>query len=228
MLRVEDLSAFYDKSQVLRKVNVEVGKGEVVAVLGPNGAGKTTLLKAICGLVKTEGSVIFLGKDISDLKPHERVRMGISVCPEGRRLFPNMTVEDNLKLGALLEDCEERLNYVYGLFPKLKERRNQLVRTMSGGEQQMVAIGRALMSNPKLILMDEPSMGLAPIVVKKIAYALKRIKDELGVSILLVEQNINLAFEVADRAYVLTKGEIIREGTIEEIKKDIEKDYFEI
>ncbi len=228
MLRVEELCAFYDKSQVLRNVNVEVGRGEVVAVLGPNGAGKTTLLKAICGLVKTEGRVIFLGKDISNLKPHERVRMGISVCPEGRRLFPNMTVEDNLKLGALLEDCEERLNYVYGLFPKLKERRRQLVRTMSGGEQQMVAIGRALMSNPKLILLDEPSIGLAPIVVKKIAYALKRIKDELKVSILLVEQNINLAFEVADRAYVLSKGEIIREGTIEEIKEDIEKDYFEI
>ncbi len=228
MLRVEELSAFYDKSQILRGVNVRVGRGEVVAVLGPNGAGKTTLLKAICGLVRTEGSVIFLGKDISNLKPHERVKMGISICPEGRRLFPNMTVEDNLKLGALLEDYEKRLNYVYNLFPKLKERRNQLVKTMSGGEQQMVAIGRALMSKPKLVLLDEPSIGLAPIVVKKIADALKRIKEELSVSILLVEQNINLAFEVADRVYVLSKGEIVREGTVEEIKEDIERDYFEI
>ncbi len=227
MLDVECLSAFYDKAQILRDVNLRVGRGEVVAVLGPNGAGKTTLLKSICGLVRTRGRILFEGSDISELKPHERIRMGISVCPEGRRLFPNMTVEDNLRLGALFEDCDDRLRYVYGLFPKLKERRNQLVKTMSGGEQQMVAIGRALMANPKLILLDEPSMGLAPIVVEKISEALKRIKEELGISILLVEQNISLAFDVADRAYVLVKGEIVREGSTEELR-DLEKEYFEI
>jgi len=227
MLRVEDLSAFYDRAQILRNVNLKVDRGEVVAVLGPNGAGKTTLLRSICGLVKTTGTILFSGRDITNLKPYERIRLGISICPEGRRLFPNMTVEDNLRLGALLEDCEERLRYVYSLFPRLKERRNQLAKTMSGGEQQMVAMGRALMSNPKLMLLDEPSMGLAPIVVENIAKALKRIKEELGVSILLVEQNIGLAFEVADRAYVLVKGEIVKEGTIEEMQ-DLEKKYFEI
>jgi len=227
MLKVEDLSAFYDKAQILRNVNLKVDSGEVVAVLGPNGAGKTTLLRSICGLVKTNGRIVFAGRDITKLKPHERIRLGISICPEGRRLFPNMTVEDNLKLGALLEECEERLRYVYNLFPRLKERRNQLVKTMSGGEQQMVAIGRALMSNPKLILLDEPSMGLAPIVVENIAKALKRIKEELGISILLVEQNISLAFEVADRAYVLVKGEIVKEGPIEEMQ-GLEEEYFEI
>ncbi len=227
MLKVEDLNAFYDKAQILRNVNLKVDSGEVVAVLGPNGAGKTTLLRSICGLVKTNGRIVFNGRDITKLKPHERIRLGISICPEGRRLFPNMTVEDNLKLGALLEECEERLRYVYNLFPRLKERRNQLVKTMSGGEQQMVAIGRALMSNPKLILLDEPSMGLAPIVVENIAKALKRIKEELGISILLVEQNISLAFEVADRAYVLVKGEIVKEGPIEEMQ-GLEEEYFEI
>ncbi len=227
MLRVENLNAFYDKAQILRNVNLKVDRGEVVAVLGPNGAGKTTLLKSICGLVKTKGRVIFAGRDITKLKPHERIRLGISICPEGRRLFPNMTVEDNLKLGALLEECNDRLRYVYNLFPRLKERRNQLVKTMSGGEQQMVAIGRALMSNPKLMLLDEPSMGLAPIVVENIAKALKRIKEELGISILIVEQNISLAFEVADRAYVLVKGEIVKEGSIEEMQ-GLEREYFEV
>ena len=227
MLKVEDLNAFYDKAQILRNVNLKVDRGEVVAVLGPNGAGKTTLLKSICGLVRTEGRIIFAGKDITKLKTHERIRLGISICPEGRRLFPNMTVEDNLKLGALLEECEDRLRYVYNLFPRLKERRNQLVKTMSGGEQQMVAIGRALMSNPKLMLLDEPSMGLAPIVVESIAKALKRIKEELGISILIVEQNVSLAFEVADRAYVLVKGEIVKEGSIEDMR-GLEKEYFEL
>ncbi len=227
MLRVENLNAFYDKAQILRNVNLKVDRGEVVAVLGPNGAGKTTLLRSICGLVKTKGRVIFAGRDITKLKPHERIRLGISICPEGRRLFPNMTVEDNLRLGALLEECNDRLRYVYNLFPRLKERRNQLVKTMSGGEQQMVAIGRALMSNPKLMLLDEPSMGLAPIVVENIAKALKRIKEELGISILLVEQNISLAFEVADRAYVLVKGEIVKEGSIEEMQ-GLEREYFEV
>ncbi len=227
MLRLEDLDAFYDKAQILRKVNIEVRKGEVVAVLGPNGAGKTTLLRAICGLVRTRGQILFSGKEISKLKPHERIRLGISICPEGRRLFPNMSVEDNLRLGALLEECDDRLEYVYNLFPKLKERRNQLVKTMSGGEQQMVAIGRALMSNPKLMLLDEPSMGLAPIVVKKISEALRRIKEDLRLSILIVEQNLSLAFEVADRAYVLVKGEIVKEGSIEDMQ-DLEREYFEI
>ena len=196
MLRTEDLKAFYGKAQILNGVNVKVNRNEAVAILGPNGAGKTTLIRAILGLVETEGRVFFNGTDISSLKPHERVRLGIGVCPEGRGLFPNMTVEDNLLLAG------DDLDLAYSLFPKLKDRRNQLVKQMSGGEQQMVAIARALISKPKVLILDEPSMGLATIVVENIAEALKRIKEELGISILIVEQNISLAFEVADRAYV--------------------------
>jgi len=227
MLKVKNLDAFYDKAQVLRGVNVDVGRGEIVAVLGPNGAGKTTLLRAICGLVRVRGRIEFEGRDITNLKPHERIRMGISICPEGRRLFPNMTVEENLLMGSLMERREDVLEYVYDLFPRLKERKNQPVKTMSGGEQQMVAVGRALMSRPKLMLLDEPSMGLSPKVVKRISDALVRIREDMGISILLVEQNVKMALKIADRAYVLVKGEVVREGRAEEMA-DLEKDYLEL
>ncbi len=226
MLRVENLYAYYDKLTVLRDVNIEVKKGETIAVLGPNGAGKTTLLKSICGVVKTNGRILFNGEDISNLKPHERIRRGISICPEGRRLFLNMTVEDNLLLGAISCDSyEDRLEYVFSLFPRLKERRKQVAKTMSGGEQQMLAIARALMSNPKLLLLDEPSMGLAPVVIDRIVETLKRIKEVSKLSILIVEQNVHIAFELADRAYVLMRGEIVKEGSIDELK-DLEELYF--
>ena len=216
MLRTEDLKAFYGKAQILNGVNVRVKKGEAVAILGPNGAGKTTLIRAILGLVETEGKVFFNGVDISSLKPHERVRLGIGVCPEGRGLFPNMTVEDNLLLSG------DDLDLAYSLFPKLKDRRNQLVKQMSGGEQQMVAIARALISKPKVLILDEPSMGLAPKVLKEIADVLRDIKNEI--SILIVEQNVKFAMSFADRGYVLVKGSIVKE--FEGKGEEIEKLYF--
>ncbi len=227
LLEVEELNSYYGRAHILHGVNLNVEKGEVVAVLGPNGAGKTTLLNSICGLVKSEGKISFNGERIDSLKPHERIRRGIGVCPEGRKLFPFMTVEDNLRLGARNENCEEQLKFVYELFPRIKELKNNIVRNMSGGEQQMVAIGRALMSNPSLLLLDEPSMGLAPIILGKILEALRRIKDETDISILLVEQNVHLALELADRVSVLVKGEIVREGKADEMD-DLEKHYFEL
>jgi len=227
LLEVEGLNSYYGRAHILHGINLNVGKGEVVAVLGPNGAGKTTLLNSICGLVKSEGKISFNGERIDALKPHERIRRGIGVCPEGRKLFPFMTVEDNLKLGARDEECEEQLKFVYELFPRIKELKNNIVRNMSGGEQQMVTIGRALMSNPNLLLLDEPSMGLAPIILGKILEALRRIKSETDISILLVEQNVHLALDLADRVNVLVKGEIVREGKADEMD-DLEKHYFEL
>ncbi len=227
LLEVEGLNSYYGRAHILHGINLNVEKGEVVAVLGPNGAGKTTLLNSICGLVKSEGKINFNGERIDTLKPHERISKGIGVCPEGRKLFPFMTVEDNLRLGARDEDCEDQLKFVYELFPRIKELKNNIVRNMSGGEQQMVAIGRALMSNPSLLLLDEPSMGLAPIILGKILEALRRIKNETDISILLVEQNVHLALELADRVSVLVKGEIVREGKADEMD-DLEKHYFEL
>lgn len=228
MLRIKDLSAYYDKAQILYDINMCVGEGEVVAVLGPNGAGKTTLLNSICGIVDANGEISLDGKDLANLKPHERIRSGISICPEGRRLFPNMSVEDNLLLGSQSKKFfEKNVEYIFSLFPRLKERRKQMVKTMSGGEQQMVAIGRALMSKPKLLMLDEPSIGLAPIVINGISSAIKRIKDELKVSILLVEQNVHLAMDVADKIYVLVKGRVVKEGKVEELQ-GLEEKYFEI
>ncbi len=221
LLEIRNLHSYYGKAEILRGINIEIEEGEAVAVLGPNGAGKTTLLRSICGLVKTEGEIVFDGRDITPLKPHERIRLGIAISPEGRRLFPEMTVEENLKLAG----NDERLELVYELFPRLRERRDQKAKTMSGGEQQMIAIARALMLNPKLLLLDEPSMGLAPIVVETIAEAINRIRNEVDVSILIVEQNIHVAFDVADRAYVLASGQIVREGDIGDLE-EIERDYF--
>jgi branched-chain amino acid transport system ATP-binding protein len=221
LLKVENLNAFYGKAQVLRNVNISIDEGEAVAVLGPNGAGKTTLLKSICGLVQTDGRIIFDGREISALKPHERIRLGIAISPEGRRLFPEMTVEDNL----LIAGSEDKLDFVYSLFPNLREKRRQLSKNLSGGEQQMIAIARALMLEPKLLLLDEPSMGLAPIVVEKIAERIEAIEEELGIAILLVEQNTQMAFDVAERFYILASGEVVKEGSIEGLQ-EIEKDYF--
>lgn len=227
LLEVEKLNSFYGKAHVLHDVSLHIDKGETLAVLGPNGAGKTTLLNSICGLVKTEGRISFKGKDITQLKPYERIRLGIGVCPEGRKLFPEMTVEENLLLGSRNGDAVEQLEFVYDLFPRIRELKNNIVKKMSGGEQQMVAIGRALMSNPDLMLLDEPSMGLAPIVLGKILEALERIKNETEISIIIVEQNVHLALKLADRVCVLVKGEIVDEGKVEDMR-DLERHYFEL
>lgn len=226
ILEVNSLKAYYDKALILRGIDLCIEEGETIAVIGPNGAGKTTLLRSIMGLVRTEGNIKFIGKDITGLKPFERSRLGIAICPEGRRLFPEMTVEDNLKIAARDGDIDEKLNEIYDLFPEIKRRRTHLAKNISGGEQQMVAIGRALMASPKLLLMDEPSMGLAPIVLLRVKDAMQRIKDITDVQILLVEQNVKLAFDIADRVYVMIKGEITRTGDAILIK-DIEKEYFE-
>jgi len=221
VLEVKNLKAYYDGSEILRGINLRIGR-EAVAILGPNGAGKTTLVKAICGIVKTEGEIYFFGEPIHRLKAYERIRRGIAVCPEGRRLFPNLSVEDNL----LLAGDEERLEMAYDLFPKLRERRSQPVKTMSGGEQQMVAIARAFMQNPKLLILDEPSTGLAPIIVKTIGEIIAKIRD-MGIPVLIVEQNMHLAFSIASKAYVLVKGEIVKSGRVDELR-NLEKHYFEL
>jgi branched-chain amino acid transport system ATP-binding protein len=226
VLEVNSLKAYYEKALILRDVCVDVEPGETVAILGPNGAGKTTLLKSIIGLVKTEGEIKFNGESLNKLKPHERVLKGIAVCPEGRRLFPDMTVEDNLILGAKTNRFDEELEFVYRVFPELRGRRKHVAKMASGGEQQMVAIGRALMSKPKLLLMDEPSLGLAPKLIRRIRDALKDIQREFETPILLVEQNIHLALELANRVNVLIGGEIVERGTVESLR-GLEKSYVE-
>ncbi|MEM2902447.1 MAG: ABC transporter ATP-binding protein [Candidatus Bathyarchaeia archaeon] len=226
VLEIENLKAYYEKALILRDVSFDVDPGETVAILGPNGAGKTTLLKSIIGLVKTEGEIKFNGEPLNKLKPHERILKGIAICPEGRRLFPDMTVEDNLMLGAKSNRCDEELEFVYKVFPELRGRRSQVAKMASGGEQQMVAIGRALMSKPKLLLMDEPSLGLAPKLIRRIRDALRDIQKEFKTPILLVEQNIHLALELANRVNVLIGGEIVESGTVESLR-GLEKSYVE-
>ncbi len=222
MLAVNDVHVYYGTIAALRGVTVKVDEGEVVAVIGRNGAGKTTLIKAIMGLVNVvKGSVVFDGEDITGLPPWERAKLGLGYVPEGRRLFPYLTVEENLIVGAhnarSREEIKKRLEEVYSLFPRLRERRGQLARTLSGGEAQMLAIARSLMARPKLILMDEPSQGLAPIVVDEIFNKIMELKRE-GHSILLVEQNVKKALEVADRVYLLETGKIVIELPVEEAK----------
>ncbi|AKG91261.1 ABC-type branched-chain amino acid transport [Geoglobus ahangari] len=223
MLFVKDLEAGYGEMQVLWGVNLEVRKGTITTILGPNGAGKTTTLRAIFGLNRPwKGVVEFDGKDVTYMPPHRKVEEGMTMVLEGRHLFPSMTVEENLMLGAYTKHAEERLEdsleLVYTLFPRLKERKKQKAGTMSGGEQQMLAIARALMTAPKLILMDEPSQGLAPKLVAEVFETISRLKDE-GLTILLVEQNVFASLEISDYAYVLGEGMVVAEGTVDEIKE---------
>jgi branched-chain amino acid transport system ATP-binding protein len=222
-LRVEALEAGYGKAQVLFGVDLEVVENELVALLGANGAGKTTLLRAISGLVRPwSGRVLLEGQDLGGLSPAKRARMGLGHVPEGRQLFPLMTVEENLRLGAaFLAPGREREGYerVYGLFPRLAERRRQLAGTLSGGEQQMLAIGRALMGFPKILLVDEPSLGLSPRLAEEVLLALKAVAGE-GVGVLLVEQNVALTLDVAERAYVLEHGRVVLEGPASALAQD--------
>ena len=216
LLKVDNITVYYGKIKALENVSLEVYEGEVVAVIGRNGAGKTTLLKSIIGLVRpVSGRIYFGGRDITDLPPWDRAKIGIAYVPEGRRLFPYLTVYENLMMGAYTvrdkSTISRQLSRVFTLFPRLKERRTQLARTLSGGEGQMLAIGRGLMTIPKLLMMDEPSLGLAPIIVEELFDTIKKLKDQ-GVTILLVEQNARKALEVADRCYVLETGRVILHG----------------
>jgi branched-chain amino acid transport system ATP-binding protein len=221
MLRLKDLCAGYGSFQVLFGVSLEVNAGEAVAVIGPNGAGKTTLLRAISKLIGTTGGELEMeGRRYNEMPAHEVISLGIAHVPEGRRLFPRLTAEDNLRMGAYPPAARvhlaQRLEMVYALFPRLKERRLQLAGTMSGGEQQMCAIGRALMSGPKLLLLDEPSAGLAPLVVQSIFEVVRRMRAD-GYTVLIVEQNIQQVLRVVDRAYLLETGRIHTSGPAAEL-----------
>lgn len=225
LLKVEEVDAGYGEIQVLWKVSISVNKGEIVSVLGPNGAGKTTLTKVIMGVLKPiRGKVIFKGKDITDVPAHERIKLGLSIVPEGRQLFPNMTVIENLYMGMyhLKKPDEEALEFALSLFPRLRERLRQKAGTLSGGEQQMLAIARALVSRPQLLVLDEPSQGLAPMIVQSIMDVLKKLKDEYGTSILLIEQYAYDALRISDRAYVIRSGRIVHSGSSEELLRDKE------
>ena len=222
MLKIKDLHVSYGGIKALRGVDLEVPDGKIVTLIGANGAGKSTTLRTISGLVKAEsGSITYDGKELLGLSINKILEQGIAQSPEGRRVFPNLTVLENLKIGAYLrhDDLSDDIAYVYDLFPRLKERNWQLAGTLSGGEQQMLAVGRALMSRPKLIMMDEPSLGLAPLVVQSIFDIIKTIRSE-GITVLLNEQNANMALQVADKAYVLETGEITMTGTGRELLAD--------
>jgi len=223
MLEVNDIHTYYGNIQALKGVSLNVEQGEIVTLIGSNGAGKSTLLMSLFGNPRaTRGSIHFDNQDITGIATHKISRLGIALVPEGRHIFPGMTVAENLVMGAIPTDgkhIEEDLKKVYELFPRLLERRSQLAGTMSGGEQQMLAIGRALMSRPRLLLLDEPSLGLAPLVVRDIFEVLKKIATQ-GTTIFLVEQNAGRALKLADRGYVLVNGEIKLSGTSAELLKN--------
>ncbi len=232
MLAIRNLSAGYGAFQALFDVSLEVKAGESVGVIGPNGAGKTTLLRAISKLIDpSAGEVAMEGRSLKDVPAHQVISLGISQVPENRRLFPRLTVEENLKMGAFVArgSFASRIEGVFELFPRLKERRNQLAGTLSGGEQQMCAIGRALMSGPKLLLLDEPSAGLAPVVVQSIFELVKRLCTQ-GYTVLIVEQNIRQVLKVVDRAYLLETGRIKSSGSSSELlaSDEIRKAYLGI
>ncbi|NUU02522.1 ABC transporter ATP-binding protein [Herbaspirillum robiniae] len=216
MLQFDKVHTHYGAIEALHGVSLNVEKGEIVTLIGANGAGKTTLLMTLCGRPRaTSGRIVFEGQDITQLPTHEIMRKGLAISPEGRRVFPSLTVLENLKMGAFFakdKEIEEGVEYVFGLFPRLKERAAQRAGTMSGGEQQMLAIGRALMSRPRLLLLDEPTLGLAPLVIAQIFEIIRTIRES-GVTVFLVEQNANKALGVADRGYVLENGHVVLSDT---------------
>lgn len=222
LLQLDNITTVYGKNEMLRNVSLDIPEGTVTCLLGSNGAGKSTLIKAILGLVKvTKGKIIFDGKEITNNPTHKIIGLGISIVPEGKRIFPKMTVRENLRMGAYLEKdndkIEKRIEDVFVLYPRLKERVKQVAGTLSGGEQSMLSIGRGLMSDPKLLIFDEPSLGLAPILVEQNFDTIKEINSR-GTTVFLVEQNVNLTLEYASRGYVLQQGEVVASGTVEELK----------
>ena len=234
MLKISNVETFYGKIQALRGVDLDVNDGELVSLIGSNGAGKSTLLMTISGVNKAKrGNIVFNGENIENKQPHKIVDMGICQVPEGRRIFSRLTVEENLRLGAHANEkgkyFENDIKEVYDLFPVLSDRKTQRGGTLSGGEQQMLAIGRALMSKPKVLLLDEPSLGIAPKLVNQIFLSIKNINKEKNVTIFLVEQNAKKALELADRAYVLVNGKVTIKGSGQELlkNKDIQAAYLE-
>lgn len=231
MLKIENLVVAYGGIEALKGISLEVDEGKIVTLIGANGAGKSTTLRSIMGLVKPKGgSITYMGKSLLGMKTKDMVKQGITLVPEGRRVFPNLSVLENLKIGAFARTDEKAvrddMEWVFSLFPRLKERTWQLAGTLSGGEQQMLAVGRALMSRPKLMMMDEPSLGLAPLIVKDIFNIIKEIHKQ-GVTILLIEQNANAALHVADIGYVMETGRITMKGTGTELlaNPDVKKAY---
>ncbi len=224
LLKVDNIEVYYGMINALKGVSFEVNKGEIVALIGANGAGKTTILHTVSGLLKAKtGTITYNGKDITKVPAHKIVSMGMAHVPEGRRIFSQLSVIDNIKLGAFTrndkDEIEQTLKYVYERFPRLEERKNQIAGTLSGGEQQMLAMGRALMSKPDFVLMDEPSMGLSPLLVSEIFDIIKAINDN-GTTVLLVEQNAKKALSIADRAYVLETGNIVLSGNAKDLMND--------
>jgi len=235
MLDVRNIKTYYGNIQALKGVDIQISEGEIITLIGANGAGKTTTLMSISGVVPPRsGEVLFLGKPISGLQPNEIVAQGICQVPEGRRIFPYLTVSENLDMGAFLrtdtQEIKKDIDYIFTLFPILAERRNQAGGTLSGGEQQMLAVGRALMSKPRLLLLDEPSLGLAPLVVKQIFEIIKKINQESKTTIFLVEQNANLALKVAHRGYVMENGKITLSDTSQNLmaNEEVKKAYLGI
>jgi branched-chain amino acid transport system ATP-binding protein len=227
MLKVDNIQTYYGNIQALRGISLEVKKGEIICLIGANGAGKSTTLMSISGIEPPRsGTIVLEGTDITGMPPHKIVTMGMSQVPEGRRIFPALTVVENLDMGAYLRsDKEEQkrdLEYVFELFPILSQRRNQTGGTLSGGEQQMLAISRALMAKPRMLLLDEPSLGLAPLIVQQIFEIITRINKEQGTTIFLVEQNANMALKIADRGYVLQNGMIVKTDTASALMEDEE------
>jgi branched-chain amino acid transport system ATP-binding protein len=223
LLEVEGLTAAYGQIRALHGVDLTVGEGQVVALLGPNGAGKTTTLRSICGMVRASGRITFRGRDLTGLATEKVTRLGIAHVPEGRGTFPGLTVTENLKLGAYGRrdsDVRSDIDRWFGIFPRLADRRDQPAGSLSGGEQQMLAVARALLSRPTLLLLDEPSLGLAPLVVREVFEVLDRIRAEQGTGMLLVEQNAALALELADAAYVLAAGRTVLSGPASEIRAE--------
>ena len=231
MLKANNISSYYGNIQALDNISIEVNKGEIVSIIGSNGAGKSTLLMTLCGIVPAKsGSIFFNDIDISSLPTHEIIRMGVSQSPEGRRIFPKLTVYENLLIGdPLKKEKDINLDFIFEIFPRLKERISQRGGTLSGGEQQMLSIGRALVSKPSLLLLDEPSLGLAPIIVKQIFDTIKRINKENNTTILLAEQNAFGALKLSDRGYVLVNGKVTISGNSKELLEnpEIKKAYLE-
>jgi branched-chain amino acid transport system ATP-binding protein len=232
MLQVKDLVVKLSDLEIIKELSINIEKGEIVSIIGPNGSGKTTLLNTLAGIYKVyKGSIIFLGSEINDLKLHERVSKGLILVPEARNLFPEMSIYENLIAGAFLtknkNKIKERLEIVYNIFPWMRSRSKQLAGTLSGGEQRMLTIARALMSEPKLLMLDEPSAGLAPKIVAEVYKIIKRLNEELNITILLVDQNIKKALEISSRFYILSNGRITYEGKpTEAIERDIIRKYF--